>query len=299
MSFVMFAAGPTSCSRMRTISIRALVLGSALAAVGMLALGAGLGYWISAPAAAASPAPAGPVRSHAASPFVVEQLGALSGRLFRLETQAGQLSERLGATRSPVPKPKASTRDSLPSTSSSSGSGGPLLPPRPELDAVGDLGAMASRLAEIEQQIAQVADAAALQNLEVMRMPSRLPVAGAHLGSSFGNREDPLTGRLAFHAGLDFSAEQGTAIQAAAGGTVAFAGFKPDFGWVVEIEHGNGLTTRYAHASRLLVKVGALVMPGDRIAEVGSTGRSTGPHLHFEVLRNGEATDPRRYLAGL
>ena len=299
MSFVMFAAGPTSCSRMRTISIRALVLGSALVAAGMLALGAGLGYWLSGSAAATTPAPAAPARAHAASPFVVEQLGALSGRLFRLETQAGQLSERFGAARSPAQKPKASTRDSSSSSSSLSGSGGPLLPPRPELGAVDDLGAMADRLAEIEQQIAQVADAAALQNLEVMRMPSRLPVASAHLGSSFGNREDPFTGRRAFHAGLDFSAEPGTAIHAAAGGTVAFAGFKPDFGWVVEIEHGNGLTTRYAHASRLLVKVGALVMPGDRIAEVGSTGRSTGPHLHFEVLRNGEATDPRRYLAGL
>ena len=132
-----------------------------------------------------------------------------------------------------------------------------------------------------------------------MRLPSHLPVAGAHLGSSFGNRDDPFTGRRAFHAGLDFSAGQGTAIRAAAGGTVMFAGFKPDFGWVVEIEHGNGLTTRYAHASRLRIRAGALVTPGDLIAEVGSTGRSTGAHLHFEVLRNGEAIDPRRYLAGL
>jgi murein DD-endopeptidase MepM/ murein hydrolase activator NlpD len=164
---------------------------------------------------------------------------------------------------------------------------------------VDDLGAMASRLADIEQQMALVSDAAALQNLEIMRMPSHLPVDGAHLGSSFGNREDPFTGRRAFHAGLDFTAAPGTAIHAAAGGTVVFAGFKPDYGWVVEIEHGNGLMTRYAHASRLLVKSGALVTPGDRIAEVGSTGRSTGPHLHFEVLRNGEAADPRRYLAGL
>ena len=77
------------------------------------------------------------------------------------------------------------------------------------------------------------------------------------------------------------------------------AGFRPDFGWVVEIEHGNGLTTRYAHASKLLVKAGDVVMPRDAIAAVGSSGRTTGPHLHFEVLRNGEATDPRRYLAGL
>ena len=132
-----------------------------------------------------------------------------------------------------------------------------------------------------------------------MSLPSRLPVESADLVSSFGNREDPLTGRRAFHAGLDFAAERGTLIRAAAGGKVTYAGFRSDYGWVVEIQHGNGLSTRYAHASRLLVKTGALVMPGDRIAAVGSSGRSTGPHLHFEVLRNGEAADPRHYLAGL
>lgn len=291
MSFVMIAAGPTSCSRVRTISIRSLVIGSALAACGVLSAGAGLGYWMAAPAPAAPLAQAVAERPHTSSPFVVEQLGALSGRLFKLETQAGQLIERVGAARAAAPKPATRGRDS--------GSGGPLLPPRPGQDALDDFGRLESRLSDIEQQIALVADAAALQNLELMRMPSQLPVAGAHLGSSFGNRDDPITGRRAFHAGLDFTVGQGTAIHAAAGGSVVFAGFKPDYGWVVEIEHGNGLTTRYAHASRLLVKVGSVVTPGDLIAEVGSTGRSTGPHLHFEVLRNGEATDPRRYLAGL
>ncbi len=295
MSFVMIAAGPTSCSRVRTVSIRSVVFGSALAAFGMLAAGVGLGCWISTPTTPTPTTPtahAGTEHPHSASAFVVEQLGALSGRLFRLETQAGQLGERIGAKRmSPAPKPQASSRDS--------GRGGPLLPARPEQAGVDDLGAIESRLVEIERQIALVSDAAALQNLELMRLPSHLPVAGAHLGSSFGNRDDPFTGRRAFHAGLDFSAGQGTAIRAAAGGSVMFAGFKPDFGWVVEIEHGNHLTTRYAHASRLRVRAGALVTPGDLIAEVGSTGRSTGAHLHFEVLRNGEAIDPRRYLAGL
>ena len=77
---------------------------------------------------------------------------------------------------------------------------------------------------------------------------------------------------------------------------MVFAGYRPDYGWSVDIEHGNGLTTRYAHASRLLVKRGAIVAPGEPIALVGSTGRSTGPHLHFEVLRRGEAVDPKKYL---
>ncbi|MDQ2736377.1 MAG: M23 family metallopeptidase, partial [Pseudomonadota bacterium] len=144
-----------------------------------------------------------------------------------------------------------------------------------------------------------VAEAATRRTLEQMRMPTRLPIEGATLTSTFGNRVDPFTRTSAFHAGLDFAAGIGTPIDAAAGGTVAYAGHRSDFGEVVEIDHGNGLMTRYAHASRLLVKTGDIVTPGQAIAMVGSTGRSTGPHLHFEVLRNGEHVDPKRYLAGL
>ena len=290
MPLIMIAAGPTSRSHLRTVSPRSLLAVGAFAALLLLAAGAGLGYFISTPAA---PQPIAPARGVAAQPFAVEQLGALSGRLFKLESQAGQLSERLRGLQGPAAAtdPKASARKA--------GSGGPMLPPRVEPDASSDLEALVARLDQIEAQIALVADAAALQHLAQMRLPTRLPLANAALVSSFGNREDPLTGRRAFHAGLDFAAVQGTTIHAAAGGAVVFAGFKPDYGWVVEIEHGNGLTTRYGHASRLLVKVGDIVTPGDAIAAVGSTGRSTGPHLHFEVLRQGEATDPRRYLAGL
>ncbi len=291
MSFIMIAAGPTSCSRVRTVSIRSLLVAGSVVALLLLAAGAGLARWVAAPPPVQLAAEHAPTAS--ATPFAVEQLGALSGRLFKLESQAGQLSERIGVMQAkPVKQPPAAR-------AGKAGSGGPMLPPRPEQSAQDDLGALENRLVELEQQIALVAEAAALQNLVLMRMPSRLPLEDAELVSSFGNRGDPLTGRRAFHAGLDFAAEKGTPIHAAAGGTVAFAGFRPDFGWVVEIEHGNGLTTRYAHASRLLVARGALVMPGDAIAAVGSTGRSTGPHLHFEVLRNGEATDPRLYLAGL
>jgi len=161
------------------------------------------------------------------------------------------------------------------------------------------LGAIDAQLGRVEQQIASVASAAAEQSLALMRLPTRLPIPGAELTSSFGNRIDPFAHSHAFHAGLDFAARAGTPIASAAGGVVAFAGFKRDFGWVVEIDHGNGLATRYAHASRLLVRTGEVVVPGDRIAMVGSTGRSTGAHLHFEVLRAGEHVDPRRYLAGM
>ena len=298
MAFILISAGSTSAP-IRTMSARWLAAGGAVAGVVLLAAGVALGRWLSVPAPTApvlSAAQLSPSSPSAVLPFAVEQLGALSGRLFKLESQAGQLSERIGAMQgtASAPLPPAPARKG--------GSGGPLLPARSALDTLGalvDLDALQARLAQVETQIGQVADAASLQNLARMRMPTRVPVEGAELASGFGNREDPFTGRHAFHAGLDFAVAQGTLIHAAAGGTVSYAGFRPDFGWVVEIEHGNGLTTRYAHASRLIVKAGALVMPGDAIAAVGSTGRSTGPHLHFEVLRGGEATDPRRYLAGL
>ncbi len=302
MPLIMFAAGSARSAQLRTVSMRAVLWVGGLAAIALLAAGAGLGYSISA---SLQPAAVAPERARAALPFAVEQLGALSGRLFKLESQAGQLSERMGVVPGAVqgvvpgvvqgnaPKPAAQT------SVKPAGSGGPMLPPRMEQEALDDLGALQARLTEVEQQMAQVADAATLHKLVLMRTPSRVPVEHAELVSSFGNRDDPVTGRRAFHAGLDFAAGHGTAIHAAAGGKVAVAGFRPDFGWVVEIEHGNGLTTRYAHASKLLVKAGDVVMPHDAIAAVGSSGRSTGPHLHFEVLRNGEATDPRRYLAGL
>ncbi|HEY4067577.1 MAG TPA: M23 family metallopeptidase, partial [Burkholderiaceae bacterium] len=215
---------------------------------------------------------------------------------FKLESQAGQLSERIGVSTKAAPQ-APSKRVEKPMDAV--GRGGPWLPPRPQPDALGSLAELETRLALVEHQIGLVADAASLQNLDQLRMPTRIPVSSYELSSGFGNREDPFTGRSAFHAGLDFAAPLGTTIHAAAGGKVSFAGQKTDFGWVVEIEHGNGLVTRYAHASRLFVKAGDLVLPGDAIAAVGSTGRSTGAHLHFEVLRGGEAVDPRRYLAGL
>jgi murein DD-endopeptidase MepM/ murein hydrolase activator NlpD len=174
-----------------------------------------------------------------------------------------------------------------------------MLPPRPESALPSPLGALAERLGDIESRLEELGEQSALQQLRLMTLPSRLPVLGAAIGSAFGNRVDPLTGRKAFHAGLDFPAEYGSPILASAGGRVVFAGVRPDYGWTVEIAHGDGLVTRYAHASKLFVRTGDIVAPGERIALVGSTGRSTGPHLHYEVLRNGEHKDPRRFIAGL
>jgi murein DD-endopeptidase MepM/ murein hydrolase activator NlpD len=116
------------------------------------------------------------------------------------------------------------------------------------------------------------------------------------VGSGFGVRSDPITGRAALHAGLDFPADSGTAIVAAAGGVVLSTEWHPQYGQMLEIDHGRGLTTRYAHASKLYVRTGDVVRRGQRVADVGSTGRSTGPHLHFEVLVEGAPQDPARFL---
>jgi len=134
------------------------------------------------------------------------------------------------------------------------------------------------------------------QKIKKLMLPTQQPVVGGMLGSSFGWRIDPLNGQSALHTGLDFPASNGTPILAAAGGVVVAQEYHPAYGNMVEIDHGNDLVTRYAHASRVLVKKGDLIKRGQKIAEVGSTGRSTGSHLHFEVLVQGVFQDPQKFL---
>lgn len=134
------------------------------------------------------------------------------------------------------------------------------------------------------------------QRIGKMMVPTQQPVPEGNLGSAFGWRIDPFTGRSALHTGLDFQADSGTPILSAAGGIVVTQEHHPAYGNMVEIDHGNDLVTRYAHASRVLVKKGDLVKRGQKIAEVGTTGRSTGPHLHFEVSLQGVPQDPQRFL---
>lgn len=128
-------------------------------------------------------------------------------------------------------------------------------------------------------------------------LPTNPPVNVAYNSSSFGWRIDPFTGHNAFHEGLDFPGPVGTPIVAAAAGVVIAAEYHYQFGNMLEIDHGNDLITRYAHASQLYVKVGDIVKRGQHIADIGTTGRSTGPHLHFEVRIRGTAQDPRKFLA--
>jgi murein DD-endopeptidase MepM/ murein hydrolase activator NlpD len=167
--------------------------------------------------------------------------------------------------------------------------GGPLLPPVDGPDApslVDDANFVAEALARYKAARG-AADVAPVH---------RPLIAATRISSIFGNRKDPFTGRLAFHSGLDFAAPQGTSVLAAGAGKVTFVGQISGYGNVVEITHETGLVTRYGHLSAFLVKEGQTVRTGTPIARVGSTGRSTGPHLHFEVRRTDNAIDPAPFL---
>lgn len=135
------------------------------------------------------------------------------------------------------------------------------------------------------------------QHIRKKMIPTHAPVTSGVVGSRFGWRVDPITGQSALHTGLDFPASVGTDILAAAGGVVVTQQFHPEYGNMIEIDHGNQLVTRYAHTSRTFVKQGDIVRRGQKIAEIGTTGRSTGPHLHFEVLVQGVFQDPQKFLS--
>jgi hypothetical protein len=165
------------------------------------------------------------------------------------------------------------------------GEGGPLV----EIDGTERFD---TSLAELDQ---------ALTDLQVLqhrtnRIPLARPVETLAVSSTFGVRPDPFLGRSAMHTGIDFVAPSGTNVDVTASGTVVQAGVNSGYGNLVEVDHGGGLVTRYGHLSQILVNVGDKVKAGDVIGRVGSTGRSTGPHLHYEVRRDGSPIDPSRFL---
>lgn len=164
---------------------------------------------------------------------------------------------------------------------------------------------LASMLDDMEQRIGlRGAQLSALQNVILGRQlsaeirPTGRPVTEGYISSNFGERMDPFDGEEAFHRGVDFAADVGADVLAVATGIVTWAGPRAGYGLLVEISHGNGYVTRYGHNSRILVKAGDTVERGQAIAAVGSTGRSTGPHVHFEVLRNGVQVNPVGFLGG-
>lgn len=134
------------------------------------------------------------------------------------------------------------------------------------------------------------------RQLDLAALPSRAPIAGSYVTSGFGGRADPFGGGWQFHRGIDFEARVGDPVLAVADGVVSFAGVRSGYGNVIEVDHGNGYVTRYAHNSRLEKQVGDLVRAGQEIAKAGSSGRSTGAHVHFEVWQDGVVVNPRKFL---
>jgi murein DD-endopeptidase MepM/ murein hydrolase activator NlpD len=218
---------------------------------------------------------------------MAQRLGELQARLVQLEAMGERVSGLAGVKADELkPQPRG-------------GQGGPYVPlPKPSLDQLNGAIDQIEELADQHADLLTLLESRLMESrLSALMVPNSRPV-DAPLASGFGFRSDPFTGRAALHTGLDFAAPGGTPIRAAAGGIVARADTHPQYGRLVEIDHGNGLVTRYAHASKLLVHPGDLVRRGQPVAEVGSTGRSTGPHLHFEVLLNGAPQNPARFLAG-
>lgn len=155
---------------------------------------------------------------------------------------------------------------------------------------------MEHRIGDRLTQLAILQDLLQIREFDQSTFVAGKPVPTAFISSRFGRRTDPFSGRVANHFGVDFAATIGTPIYAVASGIVITASDQGDFGLMVEINHGNGVITRYAHSSELMVAEGDLVRSGDLIALVGSTGRSTGPHLHFEVTVNGRRVDPMPFI---
>lgn len=214
------------------------------------------------------------------------QLGEMRARVMRLDALSARLAKMVGIKEQDleVVQPPAA--------------GGPEVNPEDVTEAqlqedIADL----SRLIEIKSDRLNILEVMLLQQtMQQSMLPDTRPVNVGYNSSSFGRRVDPFSGNVAFHEGLDFTAAIGTPIYAAAGGVVTVSERMPDYGKIVKISHGSGMETRYAHASELLVNVGEVVKKGQLIARVGSTGRSTGPHLHFEVRRDGAPLDPRKFL---
>ncbi|TVO53443.1 M23 family metallopeptidase [Denitromonas halophila] len=308
MAFVILSAKALTQSKVRTVSGRTFLLGVSAAVLLTLASGIWLGTRLVEPPEPILVATVDEAAVSIDAPedkFVIDRLGELTGRLFRLESDAKTLANRVGVLNAFERRLKG---NATPGVAKTGPAGGPMIPPIGETflrkqafdfsSAQTGLDQLEDELARLDQVLSSIDERASTRKLSYMIFPSRPPVTEGRRSSVFGNRYDPFTGRRAFHSGQDFAAPSGTPIRASAGGKVIEAGYHREYGNKVEIDHGNGLVTRYAHASKLYVKEGDVVTPGQKIAAVGSTGRSTGPHLHFEILENGEFVDPVHYLAG-
>ena len=222
----------------------------------------------------------------------ITQIAELHTRLINLDRQTERIQDVMKRQLVGGRKlPNLSEKDKL------NGKGGPFINDElSEKDITLAINALMEKV-EIREDLYNKMEAMMLkQSVLKNTLPSLYPVDVPYRSSSYGWRHDPILGIRAFHSGLDFSAATGEPIKATASGIVTASGIAPDYGKFIKIKHGDGLETRYAHASKLLVKEGDIVSKEQIIALVGSTGRSTGPHLHYEIRLHGQSLDPRQYI---
>ncbi len=226
---------------------------------------------------------------------MAQKVGEMQAKVVRLEAIGERVSGLAGL------KPEdLRVAPATPSGAASAAQGGPYVPPQAvTLEQLNSLVDSLDQSTDERSDLFTLVESRLLESkLKALMIPSTAPVKGP-IGSGFGFRTDPFTGHAALHTGLDFPAEIGTPILAAAGGVVLTAEMHPAYGQMIEIDHGNGVITRYAHTSAMLVRVGDIVRRGQLIGRVGTTGRSTGPHLHFEVLVDSVPQNPAKFLAGV
>lgn len=216
------------------------------------------------------------------------RLGQVQAQLLRLDTLGERLAKFAGF------KPQELMFDQAPGRG-----GAPSSIPSQDIslgDFTQQLDLLTRQIDDRSDKLGVLESLFTLDSAKKKLTPTMLPVEGGWHSSNFGWRIDPFTGQRAFHEGIDFMAEKGTPIMAAAGGVIVYSDLHPQYGNMVEIDHGNGLVSRYAHASKRLVKLGDVVLKGAMIAKVGNTGRATGPHLHFEVRQGGAPQNPKKFL---
>lgn len=229
-----------------------------------------------------------------------EQVGALAARvgqmharLMRLDALGKRLTEAAGLDRGGEFDFDASPALGGPEATLAPGAAG-AGPDLPGMDAM--LDSLSATIDDRSRQLDALETLILSRELARQIVPGGRPVESGYISSRYGKRPDPFTGQSAFHAGIDFAGAPGTRVLVVADGVVSFAGRDRNYGKLVEITHGNGYVTRYAHNSTLLVEPGQTVRRGDALALMGSTGRSTGPHLHFEVLRDGRHVNPMSFV---
>jgi len=218
---------------------------------------------------------------------LAQRMGRMQAQLLRLDALGSRLTQMAGLDA------RAFDFSSQPAV------GGPEKGSNTNADAADvleNLDRLARALEDRSEHLTALESLLMDRQLSKAATPNGWPVEKGWMSSPFGIRADPFTGRRAFHRGVDIASPLGSPILAMADGVVSHAGLKQGYGLMVEVTHGHGYTTRYAHASEVLVKVGDRVTKGDKVARVGSSGRSTGPHLHFEVFREDKAANPVSYL---